>query len=665
MDNINLNILSDVTVYTKYSKFLSESQRRETWNELVTRDMNMHIKKYPFLREKITEIFEKFVYPKKVLPSMRSMQFAGKPIEINNSRVYNCCYLPMDNWRAFPEVMFLLLGGTGVGYSVQRHHVEKLPSIRKPTKNKRFLVSDDIVGWSEAVKALVKAYLAGGHLPRFDFSDIRPKGTLLKTSGGKAPGHEPLKNSLLKIQDIFESKENGDRLTTLEVHDINCHIADAVLSGGIRRAAMIAGFSVGDTLMLNCKGNFKVKIIEVLTPAIENASSQVLVELEDGKRHNVFLSPKEMEELTTTQKLAWWYFEPQRGRSNNSAVFVRHKVTKRDFDKFWKLVKENQSGEPGIYFTNNSEWFCNPCAEIALRPFQFCNLCEINASNITSQADLVERAQAAAFIGTLQAGYTDFHYLRDEWKETTERDSLLGIGLTGMAGIDYKSLDWTAAVQAAIEMNKSTANTLGIKPAARLTTIKPSGTTSLVLGCSSGIHAWFSDYYLRRMQFNKQESIYQYISKKLPKLVEDWHLNSRDAFLMIPVKAPEGAATEDTETAMQFLERVEFFHKNWVQPGHLGGDNSHNVSATIKVKEDEWIQVSEWIWKNKNNFNGLSVLPHDGHTYKQAPFEAISKEKYEELSAYLSQIDLSEIKELKDETKRAEELACVGGVCLI
>jgi ribonucleoside-diphosphate reductase alpha chain len=662
MSQLNIDILSDVTVYTKYSKFIQELNRRETWKELVYRNRDMHCKKYPFLREAIVDVYEKFVLTKKVLPSMRSMQFSGKAIELNHARIYNCCYLPMDSYKAFREVIFLLLSGTGVGYSVQRHHVNKLPSIRKPTKRKRFIISDDIIGWACAVDALIKAYLNGAFLPEFDFSDIRKKGTLLKTSGGKAPGPEPLRQALLKIKEIFESKENGERLTTLEVHDINCHLADAVLSGGIRRAAMIALFSLDDELMLNCKGNIKVTVLEEEPIGPNTNTRRLLVETPDGKEHNIDVNG-DYNFLKETGTLPWYKFEPQRGRANNSAVFVRHKGTKRDFDKFWRIVKSNNSGEPGIYFTNNSEWGTNPCAEISLRPFQFCNLTEINANTITNQEELEERAMAAAFIGTLQAGYTDFHYLRDEWKETTERDALLGIGVTGIAGVDYRSLDWGKAAVKATETNRELASKIGIKPAARLTTIKPSGTTSLVLGSSSGVHAWYSDYYIRRMQFNKQENIYQYLAKKLPQLVEDWEINPQDAFLMIPIKAPEGAATEDTETAMQFLARVSFFHENWIKAGHYKGDNTHNVSATVKVKEDEWDDVGKWMWDNRHNFNGLAVLPHDGSTYKQAPHEKISKEKFEELSQCLGEINLAEIKESNDETKRVEELACAGGLC--
>jgi ribonucleoside-diphosphate reductase alpha chain len=381
--DITQEILSDITTYMKYSKYVPEKQRRETWEELVTRNKEMHQEKYPALKEEIEEVY-KLVYDKKVLPSMRSLQFAGKPIALNNSRIFNCSFLPIDDYRSFSEVMFLLLSGCGVGYSVQTHHIDQLPEIKRPTKTKRFLVSDSIEGWADAVRALTKSYFTGAPIPNFDFRDIRAKGAQLITVGGKAPGPEPLKECLFQIQKILDRKENGDKLTSLEVHDIICYIADAVLSGGIRRAALISLFDLDDELMLTCKfGN-------------------------------------------------WWEEHPQRGRANNSAVVMRHAITEDEFFNLWKKIELSGSGEPGIYFSNDKDWGTNPCCEIALKPYQFCNLCEVNVSNVESQEDLNERVKAAAFIGTLQASYTDFHYLRDIWKKTTEKDALLGVGMTGI-----------------------------------------------------------------------------------------------------------------------------------------------------------------------------------------------------------------------------------------
>ena len=609
-------ILSDVTVYMKYARYLADKQRRETWEELVTRNKEMHIKKYPHLAEEIEETY-KFVYDKKILPSMRSLQFGGKPIEISPNRIYNCAYLPIDDWRAFGEVMFLLLGGTGVGYSVQKHHVEALPEIRKPnaTKNRRYLISDSIEGWADAVKMLMKSYFEGGSTLNFDFSDIRQKGAMLVTSGGKAPGPQPLKECLIKIQGILDTKQDNDKLTSIEVHDIVCHIADAVLAGGIRRAALISLFSADDEEMIACKSG------------------------------------------------PWWELNPQRGRANNSAVLLRNKVTKEFFFSLWKKIEASGAGEPGIYLSNDKDWGTNPCCEIALRPFQFCNLCEVNVSDVTSQEDLNARVKAAAFIGTLQAGYTNFHYLRPVWQRTTEKDALIGVGMTGVGSGAAQKFDLKEAADLVKETNAIIAKQIGINASARCTTIKPSGTSSLVLGTSSGIHAWHNDYYTRRIRVGKNEAIYTYLLINHPELIEDEYFRPHDtAVISVPQKAPEGAIYR-TESAIDLLERVKWFYTNWIKTGHRSGQNTHNISATVSIKADEWDTVGEWMWENKAFYNGLSVLPYDGGTYIQAPFEDCTKEKYEEMMKHLSNIDLSGVIELVDNTNLQDQAACAGGAC--
>ena len=616
--DISTQILSDITVYMKYAKFIPELERRETWKELVTRNKKMHLKKFPTLKEEINKAY-KMVYNKKVLPSMRSMQFAGKPIEISPNRIYNCAYLPIDDWRAFSETMFLLLGGTGVGYSVQKHHVDELPEIRKPNYNRtrRFLIADSIEGWADAVKALMKNYFNGGSHLKFDYSDIRPKGARLVTSGGKAPGPQPLKECLVKIEGLLKEKKDGDKLSTLETHDIVCHIADAVLAGGIRRAALISLFSAHDDEMIACKsGN-------------------------------------------------WWELNPQRGRSNNSAVLMRHKITKEFFLDLWKRVELSGAGEPGIYLSNDKDWGTNPCCEIALRPFQFCNLCEVNVSNIESQDDFNERVRVASFIGTLQAGYTDFHYLRPIWQRTTEKDALIGVSMTGIGSGTVLGYDMKAAAKIVKEENERVAFILGINKSARTTTVKPAGTTSLTLGTSSGIHAWHNDYYIRRIRVGKNESMYKYLSEYHPALVEDEYFRPHDtAVISVPQKAPEGAIMR-TESPFQLLERVKKVAQEWIKPGHRSGNNSHNVSATISLRDHEWEAAGEWMWDNKKFYNGLSVLPYDGGTYTQAPFEDIDKETYEKMMISLSNIDLTEIIETEDETDLKGELACAGGSCEI
>jgi ribonucleoside-triphosphate reductase len=620
MKQINNKILSDITVHMKYAKYVPELKRRETWEELVDRNKQMHIRKYPSLKEQIETNYD-FVYKKKVLPSMRSLQFGGKPIEISPNRLYNCAYLPIDHIDSFSECMFLLLSGCGVGYSVQLHNIKKLPEIIKPhsIRKRRFVIGDSIEGWSDAIKVLIKSYLGSKRSSKikFDYSDIRPKGARLVTSGGKAPGPQPLKECLLKIKGILDAKQDGEKLKSIEVHDIVCHIADAVLAGGIRRAALISLFSAYDEEMIACKsGN-------------------------------------------------WWETDPQRGRANNSAVLMRHKITKDFFMDLWKRIELSGSGEPGIYFNNDKDWGTNPCCEIALRPFQFCNLCEVNVSNVVDQEDFNSRVKAAAFIGTLQAGYTEFHYLREIWQETTERDALIGVSMTGVGSAAVLQLDMKEAASIVKAENRRVASIIGINQAARTTCVKPAGTTSLVLGTSSGIHAWHNKYYIRRMRVGKNEPIYSYLSKNHPELIQDEYFRPHDtAVIEIPQAAPKGSIVR-TESAFDLLERVKRVATDWVATGHKTGSNTHNVSATISLKEKDWEPAGDWMWKNRNTYNGLSVLPYDGGTYTQAPFEDITKAKYDEMTKTLQEIDLTKVIEETDNTDLSGELACAGGSCEI
>jgi ribonucleoside-triphosphate reductase len=618
---LDKQILSDITVYTKYAKYLPEKERRETWDELVTRNMEMHTSKFPKMKESIEQVYKNFVFTKKVLPSMRSLQFGGKAIELNNARIYNCAFLPIDSIHSFSETMFLLLGGTGVGYSVQNHQIEKLPEIRKPNydRKKRYVVQDSIIGWADAVKTLFKSYTGGltSHI-EFDLSDIRPKGALLVTAGGKAPGPEPLRIALVKIEAILRTKEDRSKLTDIECHDIQCHIADAVLAGGIRRAAMISLFDLDSEAMLNCKaGN-------------------------------------------------WWENNPQRGRANNSVVLLRHKIDKKTFDKVWERIEASGSGEPGIYLTNDKDWGTNPCCEIALRPYQFCNLTEINMADIESQEDFNARASAASFIGTLQASYSDFHYLRDIWRKNTEKDALLGVSMTGIASKhNIQCLNYEEAAQVVKDTNNVISAALNINRAARTTAVKPAGTTSLVLGTSSGIHAWHNDYYIRRMRLGKNEAIYSYLAINHPELLEDEYFNpTSQSVISVPQKAPNGAITRH-ESTLDLLERVKLISKDWVKQGHNKGNNTHNVSCTVSVRDDEWKIIGEWMWVNKEYYNGLSVLPYHGGTYKQTPFEDCTKEQYEEMMSTLKDVDLSKVIEVQDNTNFSDSAACGGGNCEI
>lgn len=910
--HISQKILSDITVYTKYAKYLPDLERRETWEEIVDRNKNMHLKKFPHLKDEIEEAYQ-YVYDKRVLPSMRSLQFGGKPIDVNQTRIFNCSYAPVDHPYVFAEAMFLLLSGVGFGYSVQRHHVDKLPEIRKPSKSYRYLIGDSIEGWADAVKVLLYSYFGKrSTLPDFDFRDIREKGALLVTSGGKAPGAEPLKDCLHNIKKILDRKNDGEKLRPIEVHDIMCYIADAVLAGGIRRSAMISLFSMDDLDMLTCKSG------------------------------------------------DWWETNPHRSRANNSAVVLRHRIKENEFMDIWEMIKASGSGEPAFFFSNNQEWGTNPCCvsgdtwvltsegarrakdlvgekhtllvngvemetnengfwksgtkevykletshgyelvlthdhrllrlkdgaqewvelkdihlgdeimisnhreapswgyrssldvvkgynigfliggvdipkeaklsremmekllkeynievgsnkiteeilmsskffhrgflgglfdasskihedggsinkvfrdvdiaknvqnmllrigikshivedieglftliiaintqknsileglvsyepsvwynhvysytnqkkqedywgstvvkitklgeqdvydvnvpeasefcangirahncEIGLRPNQMCNLTEINAMGVYTQEELNNRSRVAAFIGTLQASYTDFHYLREVWKRTCEKDALLGVSMTGIASGGVLKLDLEEAAQVVLDENERVAELIGINKSARTTCVKPAGTTSLVLGTSSGIHAWHNEYYIRTLRLGKDESIYWYLRSEVPDLIEDDitkpHLQ---AILSVPQKAPEGAITR-FESSLDLLDRVKMFNEKWVARGHRSGDNAHNVSVTISVKDDEWDVVGKWMWDNRNSYTGISVLPFSDHVYKQAPFQDSTQEEYNRLVGLLHDIDLTKVTETEDLTDLTGELACAGGACLI
>lgn len=617
--DISAKILSDITVFAKYARYLEKKKRRETWDEVVTRNRDMHIKKYPKLRDEIVKAFE-LVYDKKVLPSMRGMQFGGKPVEIMPNRQYNCAFLPIDDPFAFAEIMFLLLGGTGCGYSVQYHHINKLPEIRKPVKRKRrHLIADSIEGWADSIRVLMKAYFLGLSSPVFDYSDIRLKGTPLKTSGGIAPGPQPLHTCIHKIKSILDAKEDGTKLTPLEVHDIICHIADAVLAGGIRRAALISLFSLDDIEMKTCKfGN-------------------------------------------------WFEENAQRGRANNSAIILRHRIKEDEFLDLWKTIQQSGSGEPGIYFSNDMELGTNPCCEVALRAFQFCNLTTINGATIVDQRDFNHRARVASFIGTLQAGYTDFHYLRDIWRETTEKDALIGVSITGVVDGPVMELDRRQAAQVIVSENLRVANLIGINPAARTTVMKPEGTSSNVLGgVSNGVHGRHDKYYyIRRMELLKNEPIYLYLKDKIPLLIEDDfskpHLQAK---LSIPIKCPENTISRE-ESALSLLTRVKNISTDWIRPGHTKGDNTNNVSATISVREHEWDEVGKWMWDNRYYYNGLAVLPFDGGNYTQTPYESCDEATYEKLLSSLKEINLIEVTEDRDNTRLRETVACAGGQCEI
>lgn len=616
--------ISETTSYLKYARFDETKGRRETWNEIVRRNKKMHVKKFKFLYDNdmdFKNILDKsyeLVNSKKVMPSMRSMQFGGKAIEVTNSRMFNCCYGPIDSMETFPEAMFLLLGGSGVGYSVQRAHVNQLPIKYEHTgKSRSHQIDDSKEGWADAIRECTAAKMQGYDID-FDYSLIRPKGAPLITSGGRAPGPEPLRICINNISNLIDKVEVGNKLKPIEAHDIMCFLADAVLSGGIRRAAMISLFDHDEIDML----------------------------------------------LSKTGE--WWKKNPQRARANNSVVFNRNTVTKKMFDSVWDRVENSGAGEPGISFTNKPYvGGYNPCHEIFLKNYSFCNLTEINVNKIENEEDLIERVQAAAFLGTLQASYTDFNYLRPIWKENAESEALIGVSMTGIASGDIDNYDLTKMAEEVKRINQKYAAMIGINPALRTTCIKPSGTTSLVAGTSSGIHAWHNDYYIRRIRVKKSEPIYDYLMETNPLLIEDDAFDKvHGAVLSFPQKAPKGAKMR-TEPTTDLLARIKKFNLEWVRAGHVAGEDYHNVSATVSVRPNEWNMVGKWMWDNRDSYNGISLLPYDDHTYVQAPFEDITEEEYKMMRAYMNKIDLTQIEENYDMTNLQGEAACAGGMCEI
>lgn len=615
--NESNKLLSDLVAFRTYARYIPHLQRRETLEETINRNMMMQLEKFPQLSRDIVKAFDN-VHALRVMPSMRGLQFAGEAVLKNNARQYNCSYLPINDVRGFGESLFLLLSGVGVGFSVQQNHVSQLPKIQEPREEGFFQVHDSIIGWAQSLDMLMEAYMFGRIKPVFDFSKVRPKGSYLVTTGAKAPGPEPLKFMLSLVEAKLKSAV-GRKLKPIEVHDIICIISDCVLSGGIRRAALISLFDRNDDEMLKSKSG------------------------------------------------EWWVKHPYRARANNSAVLPRDKVTKEEFDYIFGILKASGSGEPGFSWTDNTDWGYNPCHEIALNPNQFCNLTTINQTGIKNKQDFLKRVHSATLLGTLQAAYTDFPYLRPIWKETTEREALLGISFTGIADANgIVQPDWLQeGAKFALELNEKYAKKLGINPAARITTVKPEGTSSCVLGSSSGIHARHSAYYLRRFRINKGDSLDNYLRNTIPDLVEDDIYSNTGSVVTIPQESPKGAIVREKETAEDLLRRVYEYNVHWVKNGYRSGSNHHNVSATISVKDNEWDYVRESMWKNRDLYSGISLLPYDGGTYKQAPFEDCSKETYEEFSKKVKAIDLKNIVEAEDNTTKTDTVACSGGVCEI
>ncbi len=644
--------VSDYIHASKYARYKPEFHRREVYLETVSRVEEMHIQRFPQLADEIRQAFD-FVREKKDLPSMRCMQFAGDAIIANHNRGYNCSYTLVDRFDAFAEAMFLLLSGCGVGYSVQFDHVESLPSIGyvNVSSIRHHVIDDSIEGWADAIKALFNGYSDGVYV-EFSYHLIRPAGTPLRTSGGRAPGHVKLKITLDRIRSVLDLAQ-GRKLRPVECHRIMCHAADAVLSGGIRRSAMICLFSIDDIEMMNLKtGN-------------------------------------------------WYSVEPWLANSNNSVVMKRDDTRKKDFKRIFHRTK--QWGEPGFFFTDDYDYGCNPCGEIGFYPvlhvskevfwsledrgihvtlsdnitgWSFCNLCEINAAKFTSLTDFMAAAKAATLIGTIQASYTKMPYLGPISEMIAERDALLGIGMTGMLDAPQIACDsqYQYIVATSIKKwNEEYASRIGIRPAARLTCIKPSGTTSLELGCvAPGHHAHHARRCIRRVTADDLEHVFQAFRAVNPHMC----VRKPDGKWVIEfaVEAPPMAIVKSDLSALAFLKMVQSTQKNWVVPGTARDDDApgltNNVSNTITVKENEWDDVAEYLWSNRESFTGVSMIADTGDKdYAFAPNEAVvtpaDEARWNEIVSKYKPVDYASIVEANDETNLSGEVACGGGSCIV
>ncbi len=635
--------IQDYMLVSRYARFLPDMGRRETFPEAVGRVRDMHLRTFPSAEEDIRWAFDQVV-AKRCLPSMRSMQFGGQAIEKNHARMYNCTFGICDRIKFFREGLYLLLCGTGVGFSVEFEHVDKLPELAFSIDESNvvhFTVPDTIEGWADSMHELIVSYMEG-YLVEFNYSDIRSRGSSLKTSGGRAPGHVPLRRALERCRHILDGSL-GRKLKPIECYDLMMHAADAVIAGGVRRSATICLFSPDDGEMMN------------------------------AKRGN------------------WFNENPQRGRSNNSVKLIRNETSKAQFLRIFQ--KQKEWGEPGFYFSNDLSHGCNPCCEIGLNPhlevkdadgnvtiesgWQFCNLTEINGAKLHTEEDFRTAVRAATIIGTLQAGYTTFPYLGETTEKLCRREALLGVSITGMMDSPAVTLDpimQQKMAQYTIEVNREISLKIGTEPGARLTCVKPAGSTSLLLGTASGIHPRHARRYFRRVQANKTDPVYKFFNTQNPHMCNEsvWSANKTDDVITFCVEAPEEAIIRSEMSAIDLLKHVHSTQQNWVIPGTARPETNpglyHNVSNTLTVRDGEWDDVAEYIWGNRSDFTGISMLAASGDkAYAQAPHEEVISAQDEtlwnELISKFQSVDYTQMHEQNDATNLQGEIACAGGSC--
>ena len=616
---------------SRYAKWVESEGRRETWGETVDRYfsfMTNHLKtNHNYIpNEKLVAELKEFVFERNVMPSMRSVMTSGAALERDNVAGYNCAFLPVDSPRSFDETMYVLMCGTGVGFSVEYKYINKLPAVPEKLEKSDtvIVVEDSKQGWAKAYRELL-ALLWTGHIPAIDVSKVRPAGARLKTMGGRSSGPQPLIN-LFDFTIAKFKNAAGRNLKPIECHDIMCKIGEVVVVGGVRRSAMISLSNIND------------------------------IEMAQAKSGN------------------WWEQSPQRALSNNSVAYSR-KPEMEQFIAEWKSLYDSKSGERGIYNVAAAQaqaakfgrrdpdihYGTNPCSEIILRPYQFCNLSEVVLRENDSKKDIQRKVELATILGTWQSTLTDFKYLRKIWKDNTEEERLLGVSLTGQFGHKFMSGKEDLVMlesflmtmrERARQINKEEAGKIGIPESAAITCVKPSGTVSQLVGVSSGMHPWHSPYYIRTVRGSKGDPISTFL-KEVGIPVEDDVMKPNDTYVFsFPVKAPEGAIVRNDLTAIQHLDIWLVYQRAWCE---------HKPSITVSVKEDEWMEVGAWVYKNFDEVSGISFLPHSDHTYKQAPYQEVDKTEYDALVAKMPKNirweDLS-FYETEDGTSPSATLAC-------
>ena len=621
---------------SRYARFIDDKQRREHWPETVERYLsfmeNHLFKKHNYIMNPVLrEDLKTFIVERETMPSMRSMMTAGQALERDNVAGYNCSYLPVDDVKSFDEAMYILLCGTGVGFSVESVYVNKLPEVPSQMfgSDTTIVVSDSKAGWAKALRQLI-ALLYSGEVPKWDVSKVRPAGTRLKTFGGRASGPEPLVSLFQFVVSKFKGAA-GRKLTSLECHDIMCKIGEVVVVGGVRRSAMISLSNLADDRMRQAKAG------------------------------------------------AWWENNPQRALANNSAAF-NERPTVGEFMTEWLSLYHSQSGERGIFNRQASvnaakksgrrniegqEYGTNPCSEIILRPYQFCNLSEVVARSGDNMDSLVKKVKLATILGTFQSTLTDFPYLRKIWTKNTEEERLLGVSITGILDCTLlnnpndKTLPerLEKLKEIAVETNKVFAEQIGIPQSVAVTCVKPSGTVSQLVDSASGIHARHSAYYIRRVRNDNKDPITEFLKSQGVPAEPDVMKPHDTTVFSFPMKAPRGAITRDQLDSFSHLKLWLLYQRQWCE---------HKPSVTIYVKEEDWPSVGAWVWEHFDELSGISFLPWNGGTYQQAPYEEIDEKTFKELSSKMpKEIDWNSFIEVDDNVEGAQTLACTGGVCEI